>query len=355
MKPSPVNSIARFIEENRSELIERWLVKCRQILRSEKPLDDDELRDSLPLFIDEVIAGLQRGGQLSAAGGDIAQTHGAQRQVLSRDVADVTREYGLLFQTTVELAVEKKVPPFRPEEYAMLASCLSSGAAEAVREYSKLRDLDLRRQSWEHFAFLAHEVRNPLQTARLSVGLLRAGADERGFAALESSLSRLSEVLDRALVDARLRGIDAGAALHLEDAPLRKLLDDAADESRDDAEARDIRLVLEVEGATVRADVRVLRSAVTNLLRNAVKFTRTGGAVTVRGRTGSIEVEDECGGLQPGDEQKIFGIFRQAGTDRSGFGLGLAIAQQAIEAHRGELSVRNLPGKGCVFVVKLPS
>lgn len=347
--------IGRFIEDHREELTERWIAKSRELLRTEQPLDDEELRDSIQFFIDEVITGLNRGGHLPDAGREVAQAHGAQRQVLRRDVADVTREYGLLFQTVVELAQEKNCAPFEPLEYARLASCLSSGAAEAVREFSKLRDTDLRRQSWEHFAFLAHEVRNPLQTARLASSLLRSGTGERGLATLERSLSRLSEVLDRALLDARLRGIDAGASVHLEATDLQRLLVDAIAESQPDAEAREIRLLLEAGPTTIQADVRLLRSAVTNLLRNAVKFTRTGGTVIVRGRPGSVEVEDECGGLQPGDEKRIFGIFRQAGADRSGFGLGLAIAQEAALAHGGDLQVKNLPGKGCVFVVTLPT
>ena len=91
-----------------------------------------------------------------------------------------------------------------------------------------------------------------------------------------------------------------------------------------------------------------------NLLANAVKFTRTGGSVTVRVRPSLIEVEDECGGLRPEDEKHVFEAFRQAGQDRSGFGLGLAIARAAIEAHGGTLSLRNLPGKGCIFAVSLP-
>ncbi len=68
----------------------------------------------------------------------------------------------------------------------------------------------------------------------------------------------------------------------------------------------------------------------------------------------AIEVEDGCGGIP---EEKVGGIFAagvQAGADRSGFGLGLAIARQAVEAHGGTIAVRNEPGRCCVFVVELP-
>ena len=348
-----MSALADLLRTRRDALVQRWLGKVRAQLRSEQALDDDEVRDSLHFFLDEVIAGLERDGKLPETGAAVAAAHGAQRHILKRDIADVVREYGLLF----ECVVEESGKPLPPSEVAALSTALSAGAALSVSEYAQLRDLELRRHSWEHFAFLAHEIRNPLQTARLSLTLLRGAPSERGLAVLERSLARVSELLDHALVDARLRGLDAGADLHREPLDLRQLLADAIAESEPDAGARSIRIVLQAPaGIRVDADRRVLRSGVTNLLRNAIKFTRSGGAVVVRGSSGAIEIEDECGGLAPGDERKIFDTFRQAaGNDRSGFGLGLAIARQALDAHGGGLTVRNLPGKGCVFVATLPT
>jgi signal transduction histidine kinase len=107
----------------------------------------------------------------------------------------------------------------------------------------------------------------------------------------------------------------------------------------------------------INADERLLVSAVSNLLQNALKFTRPGGQVILRGRTEEgtvvIEVEDECGGLPPGKHEELFTPYVQRHSQRRGLGLGLAITREAVEAHGGEVSVRNLPGKGCVFAVKL--
>ena len=110
---------------------------------------------------------------------------------------------------------------------------------------------------------------------------------------------------------------------------------------------------------TIEADPKLLRSAVTNLLRNAVKFTRPGSHVVLRGGLRAeggvfIEVEDGCGGLAPGSMAKIFTPFTQASADRSGFGLGLAITRQAIQAQGGSVTVRDLPGRGCVFAINFP-
>jgi signal transduction histidine kinase len=67
-----------------------------------------------------------------------------------------------------------------------------------------------------------------------------------------------------------------------------------------------------------------------------------------------IEIEDECGGLSPGEVEHLFRMFEQRGTDRTGLGLGLAISRQGVEDSDGTIRVRDLPGKGCVFTVDLP-
>jgi len=95
-----------------------------------------------------------------------------------------------------------------------------------------------------------------------------------------------------------------------------------------------------------------------NLVQNGLKFSSPGSAVTIRVASvpGSvtIAVEDSCGGLPPGKVDELFSPTVQKGDDRSGYGLGLSIARQAVEAHSGRIEVRDIPGTGCVFTIKLP-
>ena len=67
-----------------------------------------------------------------------------------------------------------------------------------------------------------------------------------------------------------------------------------------------------------------------------------------------IEVEDECGGLPPGQLDDLFRPFERRSGNRSGLGLGLSISRKGVEAMGGTLGVRELPGQGCVFSVELP-
>jgi hypothetical protein len=67
-----------------------------------------------------------------------------------------------------------------------------------------------------------------------------------------------------------------------------------------------------------------------------------------------LEVEDECGGLPPGAVTDLFRPFEQRSADRSGLGLGLAIAREGVETNGGEIRARDLPGRGCIFTIDLP-
>ncbi|HEV7556488.1 MAG TPA: HAMP domain-containing sensor histidine kinase, partial [Kofleriaceae bacterium] len=140
---------------------------------------------------------------------------------------------------------------------------------------------------------------------------------------------------------------------------LSALVGDARSTAADAAESKTIDLAITVESdAPMVIDVRLIRSALGNLLHNAIKYTHAGGHIALRARvTGAhaeIEVEDSCGGIPPGSLDQLFMPFVRRNTTEAGFGLGLAIAKQAIDAHGGTIHVQNLVGKGCIFVVELP-
>ncbi|MGO8999848.1 MAG: sensor histidine kinase [Polyangiaceae bacterium] len=108
----------------------------------------------------------------------------------------------------------------------------------------------------------------------------------------------------------------------------------------------------------VDADPQVLSGVIANLLQNAFKFTHAGGHIAVRtslvGARVQIEIEDECGGLPPEKAEQLFGAFRQLGANKAGLGLGLYISRRGVESSGGKLSVRDVPGSGCVFTIDLP-
>jgi two-component system, OmpR family, manganese sensing sensor histidine kinase len=117
------------------------------------------------------------------------------------------------------------------------------------------------------------------------------------------------------------------------------------------------------EPLPVLAEPDLLRQAVTNLLTNAHRYTPQGGVIEVRlfssHRWAVLQVKDSGVGIEPADLPRIFDRFYRADRVRSrqtgGFGLGLAIARQVVEAHNGEITVESAPGQGAIFEIKLPS
>lgn len=110
------------------------------------------------------------------------------------------------------------------------------------------------------------------------------------------------------------------------------------------------------ENACVCAGAAAL--ALTSAIQNAIKFTHAHTEACLHAyRTGDrvwIEVKDNCGGLPAGFADTMFNPFTQGSHDRSGLGLGLSIARRAVEADGGSLTVRDVPGTGCVFTVCIP-
>jgi len=355
--------LADVLESRAEEIVQRFADRLYQIVAS-RALDRDDVIDSLRGFLHEVIQGIradQQSGRVGTASADspTARAHGQQRFALGFDVASIVREYGAL-RDVIFVAMEESGEAFSVAEMRSLSWYLVGGIANAATKYAQERDAELRRQTARHVAFLAHELRNPLASMQLAFGKLERqglGPDsDRPAAIMKKGLGKLSEMIDHALLDVKLQ---AGGDLDVEEIAVGPFVEALCADCFLDALDRHITLQTEIEAVSLRADPKYLGSALSNLLRNAIKFTRSGGTIRLRAKDAGdriiFEVEDECGGLPEGNVHKLFDPFVQLGQDRSGFGLGLAIAKQAVDAHEGSLRVHDLPGRGCVFVLELPA
>jgi signal transduction histidine kinase len=345
------------------EVILRWKGQVRGTLAPEAmpPL---ELVNHIPEFVDEIISALRADSGLPSLGPSpeesaTAAGHGAQRLRLGFSLDSVVREYGTLRDTIISTAREAGAQlTFR--ELQVLFDVTITGIAQAVTEYTQQRDAELLRQANEHFAFIAHELRNPLSSATMAFNLLQTKgqlpAESRSVGALARGLQRTSELIDQTLQIAR---VASGIELRRQSTTLKALFEDVELGAVSEAESKGVEIRAVVENdERVTVDTRLLRSAVGNLLRNAVKYTCQGSVVELRGNVANgravIQVEDRCGGLEPGKVEEAFAPFVRLDERQSGFGLGLAIAKQAVDAHGGTIRVQNLPGTGCIFVLELP-
>ncbi|HEX6272172.1 MAG TPA: sensor histidine kinase [Polyangiaceae bacterium] len=364
MKPWCVPmDLVNVLATKKAEVMERWRANVEGVIAPEG-MRTAELVDHLPIFVDEIASALREDVGLLPDGpvpedSPVAAVHGEQRLRLGFSLDAVVREYGALRDAIVATASDAGAQPtFR--ELNVLSDTIISGIAHAVTEYTQQRDAELLRLANEHFAFVAHELRNPLSSAMIALELLKQqGAvptEGRPFRALERGLKQTSDLVDKTL---KLARVASGIELRRQPTTLKALLDDAELGAMSEAEAKGVELRLKVdEDRTVPLDRRLVGSALGNLLRNGVKYSHPGSVVEVRGSVSNgrvvFEIEDGCGGLSPGQVEEAFAPFVRLDERQSGFGLGLAIAKQAADAHGGTIRVQNLPNKGCIFVLELP-
>ncbi len=344
------------------EVIRRWKASVQGSLAPES-MPRAELVDALPRFVREIVAALREDAGLPSSDplpeeSDTACGHGNQRLRLGFSLDAVVREYGALHDAIVATASDAGAV-MTTRELHVVFEAIITGIAKAVTQYTQERDAEFVRQANEHFAFVAHELRNPLSSALMALQLLKKNhelpAKGRVAPALERGLRRASELIEQTLTTTR---IASGVELRRQPTTLRELFEDAEAGAVPEADAKGVALHVSVDNdRTIDVDPRFIQSAVGNLLRNAVNYTAS-GTVELRGNVAqgraTIEVEDCCGGLPPGTVEKAFAPFVRLDAEQSGFGLGLAIAKQAAAAHGGTIRIQNLPGKGCIFALEIP-
>jgi signal transduction histidine kinase len=358
-----------FLTANRDELVARCRAKVAQ--RPVPLATAIELEFGIPLFLDQLIKTLRieqdaprdSASKLPAEIGYAAGKHGNELLLKGFTVDQVVHDYGDLCQSVTELAGEKAAP-VTVDEFRTFNRCLDDAIADAVTEFGRQRDQNVSaagtKEMNERLGRLAHDLRNLLGSAILAFDAIKSGsvavAGATG-AVLDRSLLGLRDVIDRTLLEVRLT---AGLPAQRQWIMIRDFVEEHQVAANLDAKARGLTFAVSPIDRTlaVDADRQMLGSALSNLLQNAFKFTRRHGhvALTVRAAPDRIliDVEDQCGGIPPGRLDALFKPFEQASHDRSGLGLGLSISRRAVEANGGRLSVRDVPGTGCVFTIDLP-
>ncbi len=331
-------------------------------LSDNRPTSEESER-GLPRFYNRLIVELRRESQGLPKRGN--RKHGAMSTLkygreLSRlgyTVSQVVHGYGVLCQAITETA-ESEHAEITAGEFSVLNLCLDLAIAEAVTGFTKdahLEDVD----SAERMGFLVHELRNALAAAIVAHSMVEKGVVGTGGstnALLKRNLNRMRDILDRSFSEVRMHN---EKAVGRDFVRLMDIVEEVEATAGEEARAKDMTIEVEVESAlTIVGDRNYLISAVSNLVQNAIKYSRPGEAVIVRSRTTDksviLEVEDRCGGLPKGKAEELFKPHVQKGADRSGLGLGLTISRQAVALNGGVLSVRDLPGKGCIFSISLP-
>ena len=344
------------IAAHRDEIVARTRAKVAK--RQVPAPTESELKYGVPLFLDQLTSRLQASEEGLVEIATSASLHGAELLALGVTIGQVVHDYGDICQAITELAIDVGAT-IKTADFRTLNLCLDIAIAEAVTEYSRQREQTLVGEGVEHLGFLAHELRNLLNTATLAFQAVQSGnvaPAGHTAAVVARSLAGMNDLVTRSLAEVRL----GAAAPHKERIVLATLAEEIEIIAILEAKRREVTISVApvTVAATIDGDVQIITSIITNLVQNACKFTRRGGRVSIAVRVSAghvlIDVADECGGLPPGRASELFTAFEQRGTDRSGLGLGLAIAAKGAVAMGGRITVRDMPGTGCVFTLELP-
>ena len=208
---------------------------------------------------------------------------------------------------------------------------------------------------------ISHELRSPLARLGVAIELARSGANtDSAFDRIEREATRLNSLVGELLQVTRAEGDPSKQKLDPVriDETLAALVYDCEIE----ATAKDCRLTLKIQQpVTVLGDEELLRRAVENVLRNAIRHAPNGTAIEIElasaGTTAAIRIRDYGPGVPEESLPRIFDAFYRVDTDRNrtsgGVGLGLAIARRAIELHKGTLRAQNVR-PGLLVTLDLP-
>lgn len=243
-----------------------------------------------------------------------------------------------------------------------------------------LQEREVEDYKMEFIASVTHELRTPLVCIQKSLSALEENDGSAAPEELKSYLeiarrnsNKLSNMVNQILDFSRLKS--GQMVLHTDLVPVCDLLNEAAGDLKTWAMDKKIKVLVEVEDKklSLEGDRERLLQALTNLLSNALKFTASGGTVTLRAsiaeasenfipestvRYVQFEVRDTGVGIPQEEAKSIFEKFMQA-SNRStegekGTGLGLSIVKEIVSRHQGRIWVESEEGRGTVFYFVIP-
>ena len=285
--------------------------------------------------------------------------------VIGRSVTRATRRLLAAVREVGDSGIYTPPSVTLPTELAGLSHGLAEVHDRLGRARAREQALEASRR--ELVAWVSHDLRTPLAGLRAMAEALedQVVTDPREVSRYHTQIRLETDRLARMIDDLfQLSKIHAGALrLSPRLVGLEDLIAEVAASTEPVARAKGVRLTgAAAPGMGVLIDQEEFGRAVRNLVTNAIRHTPRGGTIEVVGMiTGGlacVSVSDECGGIPSDDLPRVFDVAFRGESARTpdpsgGAGLGLSIARGIVEAHSGQISVRNT-GPGCQFLISLP-
>jgi two-component system, OmpR family, phosphate regulon sensor histidine kinase PhoR len=369
MSTANLVTLGHLIRDARETLLARWRDRVRQ-LPSAQQLDIPALNDHVPVLLDEMAELLKQHN-----GDTIEETllegsppiHGRQRLIDGFDISEVVSEYHELRGCIYELADENGIV-IRGRSLQIVNRVIDEAIGLAVQTYATARALEIQQRRAEQLAFVAHDLRTPLSAVRLAAEYLEVSLAEN---ISDSEASEMIQILKRnvqQLADLITRIIKehSDAQTQLEQKLERRTIDlwplvqEVVANLAPVSETAGVSLANKVpRHLRVFADAELLARVFQNLLSNAFKYSPRSDVTIEASQLASGDVEcvvrDKGIGMTPEQMERLFDKGSTGGDGTNGFGLGLSIVKELVEAHGGYVKVESADGAGTTVRFTLPA
>lgn len=363
-----LDKLAMLIRRDRDALLGEWRKKVKD-LPSAKHLDAPTLNDHLPALLEELAVALEERSGVTIAEAlreGSPRDHGLQRLKDGFDIAEVVAEYNILRDSIHDLA-EANGLNLQGEAFHILNRVLDGAIGLAVETYATQRASEVRSRREEYLAFVAHDLRTPLNAMSLAARVLDLTAEKgnpesaRMIRSLHRNALYIEKLVGKVLDENKGFQTEGAPKLQRRSFDLWPLVEGIIHDIHPVAAGTDSAVLINKvpEDLVVFADAGLLGRVLQNLITNAIAYTPR-GEVTIGAQVnepdGTVEcwVSDNGAGI-PGD--LLDKVFEKGESDpeKNGTGLGLAIVRTFVEAHGGTVHVESKEGQGATIRFTLPS
>lgn len=370
MIANDLTALATLLRSDSEPLLSRWREQVKH-LPSAKRLDVPTLNDHVPTLLVELAVALETRSdetipEALKEGSPLA--HGLQRVADGFDIVEVVAEYNILRGCVHDLA-EAHDLRLQGKAFHILNRVLDGAIGVAVESFATQRALDVKDRREAYLAFVAHDLRTPLNAMSLAARLLDQnlsapagnGESARMIKTLQRNARHIETLVIKVLEENNNPEAEVDPRLERRLFDLWPLVEGLIQDTHPVQEGSEgPRLINEVpDDLEVFADASLLRRILQNLLGNAIGYTPR-GEIRIGARENEADDMIECwvsdtGAGIPGE--LIDKVFEKGESDPEkigGTGLGLAIVKTFTEAHGGTVRVESVEGRGTTFRFCLP-
>lgn len=359
------NPASERLQQNTERIMRLWEERARAEISASMHHDSLILQNSLPQYLNFLVTELSttidrtpaRINSDKVESDRIGKQHGRERAgYADYSITQLIFEYHILRQVVFQVLEEEA--PLTPRERDIIISSVEQAVNDAATQFSQT----LSEIQELFMVTLTHDLKNPLNVVRMGTQLVLRRF-ERGdshfdvTARMIGALDRLDVMIQNLLDASRLR---AGQSLNLkfEHCDLEQLIREVVEDLNF---AYDERFVLVSDGTvTARCSRKELRRVIENIATNAVKYGAPNTPITLTFQHTAtkirLTIHNEGQPISPEAQSILFQQFRRTKTagEEQGWGLGLFLAKNLIEAHHGIIEVESTEDTGTSFIITLP-